>query len=190
MVDVWDVPLRLIHWILVAAVLIAYFSANIFDTVHEIAGYTVMALIVFRVVWGFIGTRYSLFSNSVRPLRSVLRFSGADRAAGSPAAISVSIRLEPRCRSALLASLAVSTISGWMQITEKFFGVDWVETIHTVFVKPGDGLWQPCTSLRRYSDVRPAKGKSGTRHADRAKTRPAPTERRYRVAFSRNFTRA
>ena len=32
---------------------------------------------------------------------------------------------------ALLALLAVSTISGWMQITERFFGVDWVETLHT-----------------------------------------------------------
>ena len=32
---------------------------------------------------------------------------------------------------ALLVLLAVSTISGWMQITERFFGVDWVEKLHT-----------------------------------------------------------
>jgi cytochrome b len=32
----------------------------------------------------------------------------------------------------LLVLLAVSTISGWMQITERFFGVDWVEMVHTV----------------------------------------------------------
>jgi cytochrome b len=32
---------------------------------------------------------------------------------------------------ALLALLLVSAISGWMQITERFFGVDWVEKVHT-----------------------------------------------------------
>ena len=31
----------------------------------------------------------------------------------------------------LLALLTVSTVSGWMQITERFFGVDWVEKLHT-----------------------------------------------------------
>jgi cytochrome b len=32
---------------------------------------------------------------------------------------------------ALVLSLAVSSISGWMQITERYFGVEWVERVHT-----------------------------------------------------------
>ena len=130
MVAVWDLPLRLFHWALAASVLIAWFSANIFDTVHEIAGYTVLGLIAFRIVWGFAGTRYSRFRSLVQPLRAVLphlwqiahgqtgRYLGLN-----PAGAAMSV--------ALLALLAVSTISGWMQITERFFGVDWVEKLHT-----------------------------------------------------------
>ena len=131
MVDVWDVPLRVLHWILAAAVLIAYFSANVFDTVHEIAGYTVMALVVLRVAWGFVGTRYSQFRNSVRPPRVVLRFLG-QIARGEPGRY---LGLNPAGAAmaiVMLALLGVSTISGWMQITERFFGVDWVEMVHTV----------------------------------------------------------
>ena len=130
MVAVWDLPLRLFHWALAASVLIAWFSANIFDTVHEIAGYTVLGLIAFRIVWGFAGTRYSRFRSLVQPLRAVLRHlwqiahGQTGRYLGlNPAGAAMSV--------ALLALLAVSTISGWMQITERFFGVDWVEKLHT-----------------------------------------------------------
>jgi cytochrome b len=131
MIQVWDLPLRIFHWALAASVLTAYFSANIFDTVHEIAGYTVLGLIAFRFVWGFTGTRYSRFQSSIQPLRTVLhhlreivhgrpgRYLGLN-----PAGAAMSF--------ALLALLAVSAISGWMQITERFFGVDWVEEVHTI----------------------------------------------------------
>jgi cytochrome b len=131
MIEVWDVPLRLLHWALAAGVLLAYFSANVFDTVHEIAGYTVLALVVLRVVWGFAGTRHSRFRSSVRSPRVVLRFLG-QIARGKPGRY---LGLNPAGAAmaiVLLVLLAVSTISGWMQITERFFGVDWVEMVHTV----------------------------------------------------------
>jgi cytochrome b len=130
MVEVWDLPLRLFHWALAASVLIAWFSANVFDMVHEIAGYTVLGLIVFRIVWGFTGNRYSRFRSFVRPLRAVfhhlwqIAHGKTGRYLGlNPAGAAMSV--------ALLVLLAVSTISGWMQITETFFGVDWVEKVHT-----------------------------------------------------------
>ena len=66
MVEVWDLPLRLFHWALAAAVPVAWFSANVFDMVHEIAGYTVLGLIAFRIVWGFTGTRYSRFRSFIQ----------------------------------------------------------------------------------------------------------------------------
>ena len=130
MVEVWDLPLRIFHWTLAASVLIAWFSANILDTVHEIAGYTVIVLIAFRIVSGFTGKRYARFRSFVRPLPVVLRYLGqiacgrTGRYLGlNPAGGAMSV--------VLLALLAVSTISGWMQITERFFGVDWVEKLHT-----------------------------------------------------------
>jgi cytochrome b len=130
MIAVWDLPLRLFHWALAASVLIAWFSANVFDTVHEVAGYTVLGLIAFRLVWGFAGTRHSRFRSFVRPLPAVFRYllqiahGQTGRYLGlNPAGAAMSV--------ALLALLAVSAISGWMQITPRFFGVDWVEKVHT-----------------------------------------------------------
>ena len=130
MVKVWDLPLRIFHWTHATSVLIAWFSANILDTVHEIAGYTVIVLIAFRIVWGFTGTRHSRFRSFVRPLPVVLGYLGqvargqTGRYLGlNPAGGAMSV--------VLLALLTVSTVSGWMQITERFFGVDWVEKLHT-----------------------------------------------------------
>jgi cytochrome b len=130
MVKVWDLPLRIFHWALAASVLIAWFSANAFDTVHEIAGYIVLGLISFRIVWGFIGTRYSRFRSFLRPMRAVLSYLW-QLARGHPGRY---LGLNPAGAAmalALLVLLAISTISGWMQITQRFFGVDWVEQVHT-----------------------------------------------------------
>jgi cytochrome b len=130
MVVVWDGPLRLFHWTLATAVLIAWFTPNVYDTVHRIAGYTVLGLIVFRLVWGFAGTRYSRFRSFIRLLRATpgflwgLRRGQTGRYLGlNPAGAAMSVTL--------LLLLAVSTISGWMQVTVRFFGVAWVEDLHT-----------------------------------------------------------
>lgn len=130
MIVVWDWPLRLFHWVLAALVLIAWFTPNIYDTVHRIAGYTVLGLIALRLVWGFAGTRYSRFGSLVRLLRAAPGFiwgltrGQTGRYLGlNPAGAAMSM--------ALLLSLAVSTISGWMQVTVRFFGVPWVEDLHT-----------------------------------------------------------
>lgn len=72
---VWDAPTRLFHWIVVAAVVIAWATAEAdspfwFDF-HLAAGYTVMAALIFRVIWGFGGTRHALFGDFVRPWGAV-----------------------------------------------------------------------------------------------------------------------
>lgn len=64
-VQVWDIAVRLFHWSLVAGFTIAWLSEDDFETLHAYAGYLVLALISFRVAWGFIGSRYARFSNFV-----------------------------------------------------------------------------------------------------------------------------
>jgi cytochrome b len=65
-VRIWDIPLRLFHWVLVALVtcqlLIAWAFTEQID-LHVILGYLTLALIVFRIIWGFIGTTYAQFKN-------------------------------------------------------------------------------------------------------------------------------
>lgn len=129
-VYVWDLPLRIFHWSLAVCIVTAWLSANVFETLHRVAGYSAIALVVFRLLWGFFGSRYARFDKLPRLLaaapRYLARFSKG-RAGGY-------IGLNPAGAMMLVTSLAlvlISAISGWMQITIRFFGVDWVEQLHT-----------------------------------------------------------
>ncbi|MGR9105350.1 MAG: cytochrome b/b6 domain-containing protein [Gammaproteobacteria bacterium] len=64
-VRVWDLPVRLFHWLLVVAFFTAYFTEEDYLSLHVWAGYGVIGLLVFRVVWGFIGSPYARFANFV-----------------------------------------------------------------------------------------------------------------------------
>jgi cytochrome b len=67
-VVVWDAPIRVFHWTLVAAFAACWltFSDNRFLHIHVFAGYLVLGLVVFRVAWGFAGTRYARFADFLR----------------------------------------------------------------------------------------------------------------------------
>ena len=71
-VKVWDLPLRLFHWALVIAIAIAFLSAeedSALNEWHVLSGWIAGVLIVFRVVWGFVGGEHSRFSDFVHPSR-------------------------------------------------------------------------------------------------------------------------
>jgi len=63
LVKVWDLPLRIFHWLLVAGFFVAYLTEDELLTVHVWAGYLVFGLLLFRLVWGFIGNDYARFSH-------------------------------------------------------------------------------------------------------------------------------
>jgi len=76
-VKVWDRFVRLFHWLLVAAVLTAYFSEGEPRWLHTTAGYTVATLVLLRIVWGFIGPRHARFADFVYPPRAVFAYLAA-----------------------------------------------------------------------------------------------------------------
>lgn len=59
---VWDLFIRIFHWMLVVLIAIQFFSEEVL-TIHSELGYIIMILIVGRVVWGFIGSKHARFSS-------------------------------------------------------------------------------------------------------------------------------
>ena len=58
---VWDGAMRLFHWLLVTGFLVAYFTPERATTIHVLAGYLVVTLLVVRLVYGFAGTEHARF---------------------------------------------------------------------------------------------------------------------------------
>ena len=71
-VRVWDLPTRLFHWLLVAAIALAFLSSDEDSALaawHQAAGWVAGLLIVFRIVWGFVGGEHARFAAFLRPDR-------------------------------------------------------------------------------------------------------------------------
>ena len=126
---VWDLPLRLWHWLLAILVLTAWFTPTVYDRLHRIVGYGVIGLLLFRLLWGVFGSRYSRFRMLGARLRAApgylwnLRRGMTGRYIGlNPAGTLMLV--------ALLLSLAISAITGALSVTVTFFGVWWIEDAH------------------------------------------------------------
>ncbi len=78
-VRVWDLLVRVGHWLLVAGFSIAYFSSEGADEgvrqfVHTYAGFAIAAVLVLRIVWGFVGTKYARFRSFLFSPLTALRY--------------------------------------------------------------------------------------------------------------------
>ena len=85
-IRVWDLPLRLFHWLLVAAIAVAFLSSeedSALNQWHVLSGWIAGLLILFRIVWGFAGGEHSRFADFVRP--SALRHHVAELLRGRAA---------------------------------------------------------------------------------------------------------
>jgi cytochrome b len=117
-------------------VAVAWISSEGARGLHEYAGYAVLALVSWRVVAGLAGSQYTRFGQFVRHPKTVLRYL-RDIAAGrerryvghNPAGGAMVV--------VLLACLAATAITGWMQTTDAFWGAEWVERLHETL---GNGI--------------------------------------------------
>ncbi len=128
-VKVWDPLVRFFHWALVAGIAITWLTGDEWDRIHEWTGYGIGALLAVRIVWGFIGTKYARFSQFVKGPRETLAYIGrilrgrAERHIGhNPAGAAMIL--------ALIATISITVLTGWMMTLDAFWGAEWLEDLH------------------------------------------------------------
>lgn len=71
----WDAPTRIVHWALVALIAFAWWTAEVGRMEwHRLAGYVVLGLILFRLIWGFAGSASARFASFVRGPSATLAY--------------------------------------------------------------------------------------------------------------------
>jgi cytochrome b len=126
---VWDLPTRLFHWLLAASFAGAWLTSDSerWVNVHLTLGYAFAGLIAFRLVWGFVGSRYARFSSFVagpgavkRYLRSILAFRPEHHVGHNPAGGWAVL--------ALLGLGIATAASGYATYND--YGGHWLEELH------------------------------------------------------------
>ncbi len=76
-IRIWDLPTRLFHWLLVMAVIGSFVSVKLGGNAmiwHGRFGYIVLALIFFRLIWGFVGTHHARFAQFIKSPKAILAY--------------------------------------------------------------------------------------------------------------------
>jgi cytochrome b len=117
MVRVWSPLIRIGHWTLVTAFVVAYLTGDDVRPVHVWAGYAAAVAVLVRIVWGFVGPEQDRFAHFLRPPGDVLRYLRdavrlrSPRSLGhSPAGGAMTV--------ALLLSLAATTATGLVTLAQ------------------------------------------------------------------------
>ena len=126
---VWDLPVRIFHWLTVASFAGAWLTAESesWRLVHVTLGYTMAALVAFRIVWGFAGTRHARFASFVKGPSAVIAYVKS-MFAGRPLHF---IGHNPAGAVAIVALLALAvlvTATGYASYSE--VGGEWLEEAH------------------------------------------------------------
>lgn len=126
---VWDFPVRVFHWLMVASFAGAWLTAESerWRQIHVTLGYTIAGLVAFRILWGLVGSRSARFASFVRGPVAAARYVGsvlagrAEHYTGhNPAGALAIIAL-------LLLAVGV-TASGWANFNE--IGGHAMEEVH------------------------------------------------------------
>jgi len=74
-VAIWDLPVRLFHWLLVGLIALSWWSGKYhYDDLHIWFGIAVLSLLIFRILWGFFGSSTARFSSFVKGPKAVFGY--------------------------------------------------------------------------------------------------------------------
>ena len=128
-VPVWSTGLRLLHWTLAVSMVASFATHEGGGRIHEWTGYVALAAATLRVSLGFMASGYWRFSQFVRTVPATLAYARA-----------VWNRRERHYLGhnplggwmvlALLADALATGLTGWLFTTDRFWGLEWLETLH------------------------------------------------------------
>jgi cytochrome b len=145
-VRVWDPLVRVFHWLLVAAFFTAYITEEDFLTLHSWAGYTVLGLLLVRILWGFVGTKHARFSDFVFSPQHIVqylkdtfvlkakRYIGHNPAGGAMILLLIFSLLITSISGLVIFGIeeAQGPLAGWISDSSHFWG-DAFEELHEFF---------------------------------------------------------
>jgi cytochrome b len=126
---VWDPLVRLVHWSVAVLVVIDLFNEAGANPWHRYLGYVAGALVLMRLAWGLVDSRYARLSAMAKSARTLMSYvaelrGGSHRfyAGHNPAGACMAF--------ALRALLLVIVTTGWMLQLDRFWGDELLQTAH------------------------------------------------------------
>ena len=76
-IRIWDLPIRLFHWLLVFCIAGSFVTINLGDEFiqwHAYFGYSILTLLIFRIVWGFVGSKHARFLSFIPSKQAIFDY--------------------------------------------------------------------------------------------------------------------
>lgn len=128
-VRVWDPFVRLFHWSTAALFLANITVLEAGSRPHRYVGYTLIGLVLARIIWGFIGTQYARFSRFVPAPQTLKRYLAALAQGQHPYYLTHN-PLGALMVIFLLVMLLCTGLSGWLLTQDGFWSDRLMEAIH------------------------------------------------------------
>lgn len=128
---VWDWPVRLCHWSIVLLVSAQWITIEFMDDAiewHAWFGYVLLGIIVFRIIWGFIGTRYAKFGEFIASPKTCYQYL-RDSAQGSAKVYTGHNPLGGWMALLLLLLILAQAITGLFMTDDIFFSAPYYDAI-------------------------------------------------------------
>jgi len=130
---VWDPVVRIFHWSLVVIFTALAVFIDPEGQLHVQLGYVIVALIMLRVAWGFVGTRHARFRDFPPSLPAAMG-QLRDIATGRPSHQSGHTPLGALMIYNLIATILLIGLTGYLMLTPRFFGSEFMYEAHDLLV--------------------------------------------------------
>ncbi|WP_228895754.1 cytochrome b/b6 domain-containing protein [Pseudoduganella aquatica] len=126
---IWDLPVRLLHWLLVSSIAAAWYTSEDIGPLHEYCGYSAAFAVAARLLWSFAGSSYARFPQFVLGAGPTMAYLRQVLAGTAPRYLGHN-PLGGWMVVALLSCVGLVAFTGWLTTTELLWGYAWPVRIH------------------------------------------------------------